>query len=155
MAIRKNKKRIDPRYFLHETTYRDELEEGTLSELEGFTPTSFDTPPVETFFNRVLKGDFNAHFGRAGGGNITWNYDDARSAKDKSSTTMKGVAKTNAIARAMLPRGSGEFETKDMQKLKQVVDKFNQDTGNNLEVEVSLGRHDSRSDEQELFVTIS
>ena len=23
MAIRKNKKRIDPRYFLHETTYRD------------------------------------------------------------------------------------------------------------------------------------
>jgi len=27
MAIRKNKKRIDPRYFLHETTYRD-LEEG-------------------------------------------------------------------------------------------------------------------------------
>ncbi len=28
MAIRKNKKRIDPRYFLNETTYRDELEEG-------------------------------------------------------------------------------------------------------------------------------
>jgi hypothetical protein len=27
MAIRKNKKRIDPRYFLHETTYRDELDE--------------------------------------------------------------------------------------------------------------------------------
>mgnify|MGYP003664711024 FL=1 len=27
MAIRKNKKRIDPRYFLNETTYRDELEE--------------------------------------------------------------------------------------------------------------------------------
>ena len=27
MAIRKNKKRIDPRYFLHETTYRDEIEE--------------------------------------------------------------------------------------------------------------------------------
>jgi len=27
VAIRKNKKRIDPRYFLHETTYRD-LEEG-------------------------------------------------------------------------------------------------------------------------------
>ena len=29
MAIRKNKKRIDPRYFLHETTYRD------LNEQEG------------------------------------------------------------------------------------------------------------------------
>ena len=27
MAIRKNKKRIDPRYFLHETTYRDEIDE--------------------------------------------------------------------------------------------------------------------------------
>ena len=27
MAIRKNKKRIDPRWFLHETTYRDEIEE--------------------------------------------------------------------------------------------------------------------------------
>jgi hypothetical protein len=27
MAIRKNKKRIDPRYFLNETTYRDDLEE--------------------------------------------------------------------------------------------------------------------------------
>ena len=27
MAIRKNKKRIDPRYFLNETTYRDEIEE--------------------------------------------------------------------------------------------------------------------------------
>tara|TARA_Y100000310_G_scaffold299725_1_gene334813 strand:+ start:250 stop:549 length:300 start_codon:yes stop_codon:yes gene_type:complete len=28
MAIRKNKKRIDPRYFLHETTYRDLDEQG-------------------------------------------------------------------------------------------------------------------------------
>ena len=27
MPIRKNTKRIDPRYFLDETTYRDELEE--------------------------------------------------------------------------------------------------------------------------------
>ncbi len=27
MAIRKNTKRIDPRYFLHETAYRDEIEE--------------------------------------------------------------------------------------------------------------------------------
>jgi hypothetical protein len=30
MAIRKNKKRIDPRWFLSETTYRDEIEEGAL-----------------------------------------------------------------------------------------------------------------------------
>jgi|TARA_R110000824_G_scaffold315075_3_gene502155 hypothetical protein len=36
MAIRKNKKRIDPRYFLHETTYRD-LDEGkeTLAQWEA------------------------------------------------------------------------------------------------------------------------
>ena len=31
MAIRKNKKRIDPRYFLDETTHRDEIEEGTFT----------------------------------------------------------------------------------------------------------------------------
>jgi len=30
MAIRKNKKRIDPRWFLSETTHRDEIEEGAL-----------------------------------------------------------------------------------------------------------------------------
>ena len=33
MARRKNKKRIDPRYFLHETTYRDEIEETQQSVL--------------------------------------------------------------------------------------------------------------------------
>jgi|TARA_R110000851_G_scaffold223449_1_gene376333 hypothetical protein len=32
MAIRKNKKRIDPRYFLHETTYRNLNEEELLEE---------------------------------------------------------------------------------------------------------------------------
>ncbi len=32
MAIRKNKKRIDPRYFLHETAYRD-LDEGLSPEV--------------------------------------------------------------------------------------------------------------------------
>jgi hypothetical protein len=37
MAIRKNKKRIDPRYFLHETTLRD------LNENEGYVaPPSLD-----------------------------------------------------------------------------------------------------------------
>ena len=37
MARRKNKKRIDPRYFLHETTHRDEIEEGkeTLAQWEA------------------------------------------------------------------------------------------------------------------------
>jgi|TARA_R110002126_G_scaffold684_1_gene4153 hypothetical protein len=39
MAIRKNKKRIDPRYFLHETTYRDEIDEATLSEFENVRST--------------------------------------------------------------------------------------------------------------------
>ena len=33
MAIRKNKKRIDPRYFLNETAYRDEIEETQQSVL--------------------------------------------------------------------------------------------------------------------------
>ena len=32
MAIRKNKKRIDPRYFLHETTHRDITGDSSLSE---------------------------------------------------------------------------------------------------------------------------
>ena len=32
MPIRKNKKRIDPRYFLNETTYRDEIADGTIDE---------------------------------------------------------------------------------------------------------------------------
>ena len=31
MAIRKNKKRIDPRYFLNETTHRDEIDEGNFN----------------------------------------------------------------------------------------------------------------------------
>ena len=37
MATRKNTKRIDPRYFLHETTHRDEIEEGkeTLAQWEA------------------------------------------------------------------------------------------------------------------------
>jgi len=37
MAIRKNKKRIDPRYFLHETTYRDleDQPETRLNEAQG------------------------------------------------------------------------------------------------------------------------
>ena len=32
MARRKNTKRIDPRYFLNETTYRDEIADGTIDE---------------------------------------------------------------------------------------------------------------------------
>ena len=35
MAIRKNKKRIDPRYFLDETTHRDEIEEGSEHDAEA------------------------------------------------------------------------------------------------------------------------
>ena len=33
MAIRKNKKRIDPRYFLNETTYRDLDEQDLMEDL--------------------------------------------------------------------------------------------------------------------------
>ena len=39
MAIRKNKKRIDPRYFLSETTYRDEEE---IEQLKEAAPTPAD-----------------------------------------------------------------------------------------------------------------
>tara|TARA_B100000900_G_scaffold226196_1_gene192010 strand:- start:1283 stop:1591 length:309 start_codon:yes stop_codon:yes gene_type:complete len=38
MARRKNTKRIDPRYFLNETTYRDEVEEGMSSYVTGPDP---------------------------------------------------------------------------------------------------------------------
>ena len=38
MAIRKNKKRIDPRYFLHETAYKEILQEAT-----GETPEQVAT----------------------------------------------------------------------------------------------------------------
>jgi len=40
MAIRRNKKRIDPRYFLNETTYRDEIEE----ELEEARLPAWERP---------------------------------------------------------------------------------------------------------------
>ena len=38
MPIRKNKKRIDPRYFLDETTRRDEIEEGIEATEEALSP---------------------------------------------------------------------------------------------------------------------
>ena len=45
MARRKNTKRIDPRYFLNETTHRDEIEEGKLnSEWSDFHR---EIPPKE------------------------------------------------------------------------------------------------------------
>ena len=42
MARRKNTKRIDPRYFLHETTIRDEIDEGVVSggDYSGATSTN-------------------------------------------------------------------------------------------------------------------
>ena len=40
MAIRKNKKRIDPRYFLNETTHRDEIEEGFTTNMPDNVPTT-------------------------------------------------------------------------------------------------------------------
>jgi len=40
MAIRKNKKRIDPRYFLHETTYRDLEEDAFRDEYMAGLPTN-------------------------------------------------------------------------------------------------------------------
>jgi len=50
MAIRKNKKRIDPRYFLHETTYRDEdeVEASLTSESAYQVGTGEDTSDEAT-----------------------------------------------------------------------------------------------------------
>ena len=49
-----------------------------------------------------------------------------------------------------------------MQKLQQAIEKFNQDNGTNLKAETTMGKHDPdfertgvRTDEQEVFVTIS
>ena len=40
MARRKNTKRIDPRYFLNETTNRDEIDEGFTSSMPDNVPTT-------------------------------------------------------------------------------------------------------------------
>lgn len=141
MAIRKNKKRIDPRYFLSETTHRDSEE--LLSE------------NADTFFKRVLGGDFNAHFGRKGGGSVTWNFDHERSSP--GAPTMRGVAATQALGRKVAQGAEA-----GMQKLAQAIEKFNQESGTNLKANITMGKHDPefertgvRSDEQEVFVTIS
>ena len=42
MAIRKNKKRIDPRYFLNETTNRDEIDEGFTTNMPDNVPSTAD-----------------------------------------------------------------------------------------------------------------
>ena len=63
MAIRKNKKRIDPRYFLHETTYRDEIEEDTThrDEIEeGFTTNMPDNIPTTADVMQKMRDDGTA-----------------------------------------------------------------------------------------------
>lgn len=42
MAIRKNKKRIDPRYFLNETAYRDLNEEATTISVSDLTALNYN-----------------------------------------------------------------------------------------------------------------
>tara|TARA_B100001250_G_C19696952_1_gene742991 strand:+ start:37 stop:420 length:384 start_codon:yes stop_codon:yes gene_type:complete len=51
MARRKNTKRIDPRYFLHETTYRDEIE-----EQGSFTTNMPDNAPSTTDVMSGMSG---------------------------------------------------------------------------------------------------
>jgi len=55
MAIRKNTKRIDPRYFLHETTNRDEIKEG------------FDSPEWANFDNKMVPKEVVAQVKQAKG----------------------------------------------------------------------------------------
>ena len=45
MAIRKNKKRIDPRYFLHETAYKDLLQEAAGETPEQVAARIGSIPP--------------------------------------------------------------------------------------------------------------
>ena len=84
MAIRKNKKRIDPRYFLNETTYRD-LDEaqqvplndiGAISQMfMGGKTERGNFPELQLAPNAFISPRFQANmymidFGtRAGGGN--------------------------------------------------------------------------------------
>ena len=110
---------------------------------------------VETFFRKVLGGNFNSVAGRAGGGSVTWNFDHERSSP--GSTTMRGVAATQALGRKVAQGAEA-----GMQKLQQAIEKFNQDNGTNLKAETTMGKHDPdfertgvRGDEQEVFVTIS
>ena len=55
MAIRKNKKRIDPRYFLHETAYRDEGDEEKVDE--GFTTNMPDNIPSTAQVMQQMAGE--------------------------------------------------------------------------------------------------
>tara|TARA_Y100001963_G_scaffold157169_1_gene252632 strand:+ start:1227 stop:1568 length:342 start_codon:yes stop_codon:yes gene_type:complete len=61
MAIRKNKKRIDPRYFLNETAYRDELEEysdGAAST--GDVMKSMSGDAYEKLYSVMTSAPYNA-----------------------------------------------------------------------------------------------
>ena len=53
MARRKNTKRIDPRYFLNETTNRDEIEEGFTSSMPDNVPTTAQVMGKEEISSRV------------------------------------------------------------------------------------------------------
>jgi len=63
MAIRKNKKRIDPRYFLHETTYRDldeqpkPVSEGVAGGIDEFAK-EYGVAPLSHRFNDQELVDF-------------------------------------------------------------------------------------------------
>ena len=53
MAIRKNVKRIDPRYFLEETTRRDD--EGRIDEIFGFGKDAKNRKAKRKNLNNLLK----------------------------------------------------------------------------------------------------
>ena len=91
MAIRKNKKRIDPRYFLHETTYRD-LNEGISPNLaKGFVEGGFrgwDSETAKSVYDQWTKADglrWNAlgDFNPATNQQVPGSYHFATSSEDK------------------------------------------------------------------------
>ena len=137
MPIRKNKKRIDPRYFLNETTYRDEIE-STINEVE-LAPAMYNAlkakgqlPP-----GAKMKGAQQAQPQAAQGGG---NEFDTESGKPLTkSAEQKCAAKADCYNRHIKPMLKMKFSTQTGQPtetLKQIAAKNN--VGGGLKVDPSL-----------------
>jgi len=123
MAIRKNKKRIDPRYFLHETTYRD-LEEDPSEQQEpleekfgaspkllkhlGVTKEIWDEWPHDK--QKDLRQKFRRYLKQSGLGPTVLNKGDSTNLST-GDVTRDGVTKgrgADAYDQYMKPDASGK-----------------------------------------------
>jgi len=113
MARRKNKRRIDPRYFLNETTYRDEIEDGTIDE--GFFGDLGDKMGLNTSTTKrriknleILRNNWKSEIGDA-------RYFDQQQFDDLITTTGKALAAAGVegevVARVVNAIGSGDGST--------------------------------------------